>query len=797
MLFTIAAAVLTIVASPTIATADPPTGRAFELATPRDKGDSDVIAFARAAGSGGAIAFQSFGSFAGSAAPSGNQNTYLTRRTPAGWQTVSLSPAGRVDPPGSYGSIRGNPFFSFSSDLGKAAFSNFSPPALTASDPAEARNLYVRDTHSGANTLITTLPPIDLSGNLTDRIEAPRVAWASPDLQHVLFDTPQASDHWHAGAIYFPGSPTDTYGQFSGVYHWSPSAGMSLASILPGGSVAGSAAAGSGPTIPAYDDDLIFVDNYGGGHRAISDDGSRIFFTSPHHGTTAKPSGQLFVRKDHGQPGATTVKVSASQIGGTERPAWYRAATPDGSKVLFTTCAPLTSDSTASQDGAAGGNCQPGKPGSENAWEPNNNALYLFDVEANGGAGELTDLTANVTGGPRVRGVVGTSDDLSRVYFVAESVLASGAINERPNLYLWDEQDGFTFIAALNRGNRYGTPDFSDGDNWRPVGDQRRDARVSSDGRFVAFTSHAWIDDNYDNRDPETGERMKQVYFWQIGDAKPKCLSCAGTGRPTLGSIANQRMNATEVYLAVEADWEKQNLLPDGRLFFETGNNLVAEDVNSQPDVYEYNPATGKLTLFSDGRGSTPTSFAGASLDGRDVYIRTANPLSTSDVDGSADIYDVRLGGGDLPEQSEPGPTCAEGTCEDLATTHPQDPGQIEPAPVLFGLAKINAKQRQAFARRGILRLGVNVPGAGRVIVVGRGKLAGKQRRVARGSARAKGQGRVVVPVRLTKPARRALKRGARLNVRLVVRFGKQQRNRRVVLRDVSAKKVKNVKRGG
>ena len=320
---------LTVVASAASVSvhAAPPAGRAYELVTPEDKGNADVLPFTRPSGSGDGIVFQSFGAFAGATSPAGNQNTYLSRRRPSGWVTEPLSPPAASNPPSQFGSLRGNPFFMFRDNLSMGLLSNSNVGAapLVGGEPLESRNLYVRDNRTQGYTLLTNRVGT-YGGSPSEYVEHPNVAWASSDLENVLIDTPNGQDHWHMGAIWLPGSPANGNGTFAGVYHWSPQDGLSLASILPNGSVASGAEAGSGPRLSLFEEDHLFVDEVGGARNTISEDGSRIFFSSP-HALNAHATGQLYVRKDHGTPEAETIQISKPDPGvvSTEEAAQFLA----------------------------------------------------------------------------------------------------------------------------------------------------------------------------------------------------------------------------------------------------------------------------------------------------------------------------------------------------------------------------------------------------------------------------------------------------------------------------------------
>ena len=105
----------------------------------------------------------------------------------------------------------------------------------------------------------------------------------------------------------------------------------------------------------------------------------------------------------------------------------------------------------------------------------------------------------------------------------------------------------------------------------------------------------------------------------------------------------------------------------DGRVFFNTTDTLVGDDVNGNAggsgaqDVYEY--ADGVPSLISDGRSVYGSSLAGVGPSGKDVFFYTRAALVASDVDGGElDVYDARAGGGFPPPAGAPAP-CGGDAC--------------------------------------------------------------------------------------------------------------------------------------
>jgi hypothetical protein len=78
------------------------------------------------------------------------------------------------------------------------------------------------------------------------------------------------------------------------------------------------------------------------------------------------------------------------------------------------------------------------------------------------------------------------------------------------------------------------------------------------------------------------------------------------------------------------------------RVFFNTVEPLVSADTDTALDIYER--AGGQTTLVSTGgNGNFEAWFEGASVDGTRVFFQTAEPLVSDDVDDSEDVYVSRL----------------------------------------------------------------------------------------------------------------------------------------------------------
>ncbi len=104
-------------------------------------------------------------------------------------------------------------------------------------------------------------------------------------------------------------------------------------------------------------------------------------------------------------------------------------------------------------------------------------------------------------------------------------------------------------------------------------------------------------------------------------------------------SLASPAFNITDARpLAL---YQPRDLLDDGRLFFNSPDDLVPAAENHTQDVYEYEPqdvgsctsSAGCIGLISSGTASQESAFLDASESGEDVFFLTAAQLVPADTD--------------------------------------------------------------------------------------------------------------------------------------------------------------------
>jgi hypothetical protein len=650
-------------------------GRSWELVSPPNKHGAPIEALTReggvilAAEDGNSITYVANGSI--TEGPQGNrspeQQQIISTRRPEGWGSQDVAtPSSRAKgiSPGAAPEYQ-----FFTPDLSQALVEPWGTTSLSEpplSPDAKQKTMYVRNDANGTYLALVTeanVPPGTEFGHTLKFLSA------TPDLSHVVLRS----------GVALTGAPS---GQ--GLYEWAAGR-LQFVSLLPTGA-------------PAVEAELGFD-----GHvlaHAISSDGSRIIWTSREENTGA---GHLYMRDT-----ATGASIQLDAAQGSPEPekgsAQFQTATSDGSKVFFTDKQRLTADSTAEPAQGAG-------------------KADLYECEMAEEAGKvvchLKDLTVDHNAGEHAAAqgfLFGASEDATRLYLVAQGVLAGNANGNgeqaeagRDNLYALHfnaERWNTTFVAVLSN------EDSPEWEGNRVADTAFLTARASPSGRYLAFMS-AGSPTGYDNRDQNSGKRDEEVYLYDSNSASLRCVSCNPTGaRPAgvldtvesgegLGLLVDRRKvwaeSGHEHWLAGNIPgWTAQSLLSalfqsrylsdSGRLFFNSPDHLVPQAANGKENVYEYEPAgvgscessSGAcVSLISSGSSGKESAFLEATPSGNDVFLLTAGQLLPQDTDTAVDVYDARVCTQGSPCLTPPPP--APPGCSTADACRPATPSQQAP----------------------------------------------------------------------------------------------------------------------
>ena len=242
--------------------------------------------------------------------------------------------------------------------------------------------------------------------------------------------------------------------------------------------------------------------------------------------------------------------------------------------------------------------------------------LWRFDVEG----GMRIELAGSAGG---VQGVLKTNEtgaDGAYVYFVAQekltaqtNMVGASAVEGEDNLYAY-EPDGaggsrIVFIATLS-----GVPT----------------AYMTPDGHAITFSSTLNLTGH-----PYPDEGSEEVYVYDANNASLFCASC----RP---QASGGSLNSGHRWISEDGN----------RVFFNSFQPLVANDINGTQDVYEWerdgsggcSESDGCVYLLSGGIEGA-AGLVDASTSGNDVFLVTRRRLVSEGQNENAEIYDARVGG--------------------------------------------------------------------------------------------------------------------------------------------------------
>jgi hypothetical protein len=466
--------------------------------------------------------------------------------------------------------------------------------------------------------------------------------------------------------------------------------------------------------------------------RAISSDGSRVFFMAPDHvfgpgeclgseATTACPA-QLYVRQRNNDNSVITRWISKSevtQVNGASADqdaslmdeAIFQGASIDGDKVFFTTTSPLTADDPNGEGQAPpAGGIVTGTPSQDSG------DLYMYDLldtpDADPAGGDLTRISAGPTGESECDAPTGAlrfvSEDGSRLYFTCSNALdgvpvtssgtstSPGSGDNAVNLYAFDtgrpQLERWQFIARMpitpplgqcaTTATRLGMPLGPNNDADASINffnsDPPNCMRGTLDGSLIAFWTGGQLTD--DDPDAVSGdiyaydaieEELVRVSAPQ-GGVGGSYLCAPGTSSVTCygdGGIGASNGDVPLPALGVAQDPEKGERM----VFFQSKSRLVPADTDANYDVYQWKGGT--LTLITLGT-LQDAFFKGNDRAGTNIYLASRDQLSWQDKDVVLDVYSARVGDG-IPEPLAPEPCDAVlGQCQGLGQA--LEPGQTD-----------------------------------------------------------------------------------------------------------------------
>lgn len=633
-----------------------PDCRAYEMVSPVNKNGGNIAAdgtFTQSSLNGDAIKYYSTAAFGDAQGIETRGAEYVSQRGEDGWTTHGINPP--QSSTSLIASYAGSQYQYLSPDLSKGVYFALTPVTSGHPDVERIANLYLRNdilsAPPGSYELIsecsvcgsTPLPTRPLFA-FGDEVA---FAGASSDLGHIFFES----------TAKLTSEAASTNPELPKLYEWDHGT-VRLAGILPGGEPAEGSVAGAGA---------------GGGTNlaeggwtedAISSDGARVVFTAGEGfqgGALGRPyEGNLYMRIN----GAQTIQLNESERSVPDpngaQPAIFWAATPDGSRVFFTTKEMLTDDSPEDAENVY----------MYNTAAPADHRLTLISVDSEPGGinGNAFAKTA----------VVGISADGSYVYFADDKILVPEQppfVAESDALFVWHEGT-VRYIASHES--------LDPGSTWGEAGRfGNNDFRVDPSGLRAVFTSNDAPTANgvgYEN-EPSGPEECElggsseapcdEVYVYDYTTNKLVCASCDPTdAAPVSDSGFATQHNIDNAFGFASSGYSHTQYLnnaigENGRyVFFDTVDALVPRDTNNRRDVYEYDTATNQVHLISSGTCACDSLFVDASPDAKNVFFVTQQQLVRADIDNNADLYDARVDGGIEAQNSESPAPCEGDDCQ-------------------------------------------------------------------------------------------------------------------------------------
>lgn len=580
--------------------------------------------------------------------------------------------------------------------------------ALTPGATEEGGNLYMRDTRTGALTLVATSSDRRLVTEFTGLQGEEGADYVAPDGRSALFAT---------SVELLPGAPS---GEGS-LYAWTADGGLRAESVLP--------AVEGGRAIPGF---TAHGNEEGPRDSMPHEEGlAHVYYAY----RTASQVGPVYVRS-----GEEVKAISVSHIPGdsaTPVPAALDAVGEGGRYALFHTeePAPLTTDTPTGYG----------------------SYLYRYDFDD----GSLAYVGAGLGGGGMGFTVLQMTQNGQSVAFQSTSDLAGDAVEGEENMYVW--RDGVLHFVETGEA---GSSVTSTALFLRVLSPNGRflsftDNSISTAQRF-GF-------DNVSSACPRPGGGApgpcSEVYLYDVEAQQLSCVSCDPNGSAPTGNAGDPR-NPIPGPIRMN-NHQQQTVSDDGTAFFATPDSLLPADGNGTDDVYAWHE--GRLRLVSRATQGTSSRFLDATPDGRTIFIATNDAIAPTDHDNSVDIYVTREGAGFSYSAPESRPPCSGGACREGSAPSPSLPGPSSIAK--FGSGNVKGHRGGGKVSVVGTRTVVGSRGPIKVRVSGKGRLAVSGRGIAEATKLVPRAGVYGLRLHLTAGARKTLVRSGKVRERVTIAF--------------------------
>lgn len=651
-----------------------PDCRAYEMVTPPYKQGASVAVTA-IANDGARLLGESVGAFGGTESGSNGAqgSVYEMARSPSGWSVAAISPAQSA-----FAAVA--PFFASSTDLSRTVWVSRRP-----TQSIYTTNLYIREPTGAFVEVGPMVPPSAEGGPPADGYQRFIGGYvgvgASNDLSHVLFKIrPAESTVWRGdttvagfSSLYeyigtgqkqpelvglnaeghlISSCGTELGVEQSEAYNAMSSDGNTVLFTALGGENCGGGVAA--PEVNELYARLAAVETVGiseptrsqcqecntatkaaAQFAGASEDGSKVFFLTEQE-LLAGATGLNLYEYDFDDPvGRKIVRVSAgssaAEVEGVAR------VSEDGSHEYFVAKGILTNGAN--------------REGHEPVAGANN--LYVFERDSTYPAGRVSFIATL------------SSETATELKSALEACAATGNVEEC-------EEHANSEFALRNQ---------ADSPDWRSFDD--RPVQATSDGRFLVFTSRAHLTPGdvsaaaqvfeYDAHE----ESLTRVSVGQRGYPTGTASADAHGANIPAQPYFEANPTSAETNLAISGDGSY--VLFDSAGALTPGSERAA--AAGAESVYEYHSVgsitNGNVYLVSDGTNTLTSEALGLDRSGGDAFFRTADRLLAQDTDTQYDIYDARVDGG-FPVPAVPSGCEGEG-CQGALSASPSfgTPGSV------------------------------------------------------------------------------------------------------------------------
>jgi hypothetical protein len=234
--------------------------------------------------------------------------------------------------------------------------------------------------------------------------------------------------------------------------------------------------------------------------------------------------------------------------------------------------------------------------------------IFLREVAA-----AKTTRVSVTTGGTQANGAnfapAISADGKFIAYHSVATNLVSADSNNASDVFLFERATGNTTRVSITSGGTQGN-----GDSWDPA--------ISSDGRFVAFSSAAT------NLVSGDTNGVADIFMWDRTSKAISRVSVTSSGGQVNGASASPTVSGDGRYVAFEAD----------------ATNLVSGDTNNVTDIFvrdRTGNTTTRVSVSTSGGQVNQASLAPSiSADGRYVgFVSDATNLVSGDGNAARDVF--------------------------------------------------------------------------------------------------------------------------------------------------------------